>query len=261
MRSTPLRPLSAPGLIRPSRKTLPQNLGHDFVSDLPMRALSALVFSTAVLVIPSLKAQSATGGDTATAPASASPVTPAGATSSTSTPTSTPSSPSTPAVSHRSSVPGLGSFTFEPSAAEKKHAEALAKAEQEAEEEKPRNGIVRLPNYEVKEDRPPVFTKQQLDTAKGLRADAVKKYISSAQEALNFARLPSWLGGMSNEDIAMDMYHDQLRLDTRRDLLHEASQLQAAGDSDSANELRQQSQDLYLRPQAPPAPPTAGVSH
>jgi hypothetical protein len=154
----------------------------------------------------------------------------------------------------------LGSFTFEPSAAEKKRAEEQAKAELEAEEEKPRNGIVRLPTYQVTEDRPPVFTKKQLDTAKGLRADAVKKYISPAQEALNFVRLPSWLGGMSNEEIAMDMYHDQLRLDTRRDLLHEASQLQAAGDNDSANELRLQSQDLYLRPQTAPTIPTAGVS-
>jgi hypothetical protein len=220
-----------------------------------MRALSALVFSTAVLAIPSIKAQSAPASDTSvntSAPA---------ATTTPSAPVPTNAATPAPAAPHRSSVPGLGNFSFEPSAAEKKHAEELAKAELEVEEEKPRNGIVRLPGYQVNEDRPPVFTKQQLDTAEGLRADAVKKYISSAQEALNFVRLPSWLGGMSNEDIAMDMYHDQLRLDTRRDLLHEASQLQSAGDNDSATELRQQSQDLYLRPQDVPSAPNANLNH
>lgn len=157
-------------------------------------------------------------------------------------------------MAHRSSVPGLGGFSFEPSAAEKKRATEQAKAEQEAEEEKPRNAIVRLPTYEIQGDRPAVFTKSQLDTKKGLGADAVKKYLSSTQQALNFVHLPSWLGGVSNEELGIEMYHEQLRLDTRSDLLHQASQLQSAGDLDSANELREQSQDLYLRPHDPAQP-------
>ena len=227
-----------------------------------MRAFPAFVFASVVLGFSFVRAQvaSAPGDASAAAPASPTAATPTATPATAQTGSSSATSPQA-ASSHRSSVPGLGSFTFEPSAAEKKHAEEQAKAELEVEEEKPRNGIVRLPTYQVNEDRPPVFTKKQLDTAKGLRADAVKKYISPAQEALNFVRLPSWLGGMSNEDIAMDMYHDQLRLDTRRDLLHEASQLQAAGDNDSADELRLQSQDLYLRPQSLPSVPSTGVSH
>lgn len=115
------------------------------------------------------------------------------------------------------------------------------------EEEKPRNGIVRLPGFEVQGERPPIFRKQ-LDTEKGVAAKAVKQYMSSTQQALNFVHLPSWLGGMSDEQLALEMYHEQLRLDTHTDLLHQAAQLQAAGDLDSAKDLREQSTDLYIRP-------------
>lgn len=214
-----------------------------------MRALSALVFSTVVFAAVSLRAQTASTSET---PSNAGPTDTSGtAPGAPSAPATTAASNDTTAAAHRSIVPGLGGFSFEPTAAEKKRAADQAKAEQEAEEEKPRNAIVRLPTYEIQGDRPAVFTKSQLDTNKGLGADAVKKYLSSTQQALNFVHLPSWLGGMSNEQLGIEMYHEQLRLDTRNDLLHQASQLQAAGDLDSANELREQSQDMYLRPHDP----------
>ena len=64
------------------------------------------------------------------------------------------------------------------------------KAEEEAADlrdtDKPKNGIVRLEKYVVREERPPIFTERQINTKKGLTSIAMRRYISDADRALNF---------------------------------------------------------------------------
>ena len=62
--------------------------------------------------------------------------------------------------------------------------------------DKPKNTIVRLPKFMVREAKPPVFTERAIYTEKGLTDIAMRRYISDVDRALNLASLP-FIGRLS----------------------------------------------------------------
>lgn len=91
--------------------------------------------------------------------------------------------------------------------------------------DKPRNQIIRLPDYVVREKRPPVFRERDINTAKGLAALAKKRYFSETAQALNRFTIP--LFGMGQEAYASMMLAEQERLDNMASLKSTAADLKA----------------------------------
>lgn len=128
-------------------------------------------------------------------------------------------------------------------------AEELAKkAEEEAadlrDSDKPKNGIVRLEKYVVREERPPIFTERQINTKKGLTAIAMRRYISDADRALNRWTLP--LFGSSAESRALFMYAEDERLKNMSDLADNANMIMKS-DSNAGAAAKDAVQKTYLR--------------
>ncbi|MBS0663204.1 MAG: hypothetical protein JSR48_08050 [Verrucomicrobia bacterium] len=104
-------------------------------------------------------------------------------------------------------------------------------------EDKPRNGIIRLPDYVVREKRPPVFKEKDLATT-GRKTDlGMKRYAG-----LNFGPFASL-----NRPIALAMYQEQERLDNMSDLADDAQTARRSGDKQTANFIMKQSQETYMR--------------
>ena len=128
-------------------------------------------------------------------------------------------------------------------------AEELAKkAEEEAADlrdtDKPKNGIVRLEKYVVREERPPIFTERQINTKKGLTALAMRRYISDADRALNRWTLP--LFGSSAESRALFMYGEDERLKNMSDLADNANMIMKS-DSTAGAAAKTEVQKTYMR--------------
>jgi len=104
--------------------------------------------------------------------------------------------------------------------------------------DKPRNGIVRLEKYIVREKRPAIFRENDITTAAG-KAD------------LGMKRNAGLLGGNLlglNNPIALQMYREQERLDNMAELADQAKSAKRSGDDAAAAYILKQSQDTYLRP-------------
>jgi hypothetical protein len=84
------------------------------------------------------------------------------------------------------------------------------KTAEEEEADAPKNGIVRLPEYVVQGERPPVFREKDVNTQKGLGEIAVKRFFGEAGKALNAYHLP--LFGMSKEQYALMLYEQEQRV-------------------------------------------------
>lgn len=110
--------------------------------------------------------------------------------------------------------------------------------------DKPRNKIIRLPDYVVKEKKPPVFTEREISTDKGLSEIALRRYFSEAGLALNSFTLP--LIGMGKEAYAKMLYAEDERLKNISDLNETARDISLI-DKDSAKEIKQATQDTYGR--------------
>ncbi len=89
--------------------------------------------------------------------------------------------------------------------------------------DKPRNQIIRLPDYVVREKRPPVFRERDINTTKGLAALAKKRYFSETAQALNRFTIP--LFGLGQDAYASMMLADQERLDNMASLKATAADL------------------------------------
>ncbi len=110
--------------------------------------------------------------------------------------------------------------------------------------DKPRNNIIRLPKYIVREATPPVFTERAINTQKGLTAIAMSRYISETDRALNRFTIP--LFGTSAEKRAMTMYAEDERLNNMAEMKDTA---RAAAQSDPAqgSYILRESQKTYMR--------------
>ncbi len=78
------------------------------------------------------------------------------------------------------------------------------------ETDKPKNGIVRLPNNIVRDSRPPVFRERDINTQQGMANIAMKKYSTEASRALNTFTIP--LFGQTQEQRALSQYAEDERL-------------------------------------------------
>jgi hypothetical protein len=110
--------------------------------------------------------------------------------------------------------------------------------------DKPKNTIVRLPKYIVREAKPVIFSERAIHTAKGLTEIAMKRYITETDRVLNRFRIP--ILTMTNEERALAMYAEDERLKNMGELRENAT---AAGMSDAASGtyIRREADKTFLR--------------
>lgn len=130
--------------------------------------------------------------------------------------------------------------------------ESEKEKEEKAELDKPKNGIVRLPEVVVRGERPPIFNEREINTDKGLQEIAVKRYFSGAAQALNSKHIP--LIGKSNEAIAMAMWAEDERLRKMTDFQERADMLATLGEDEESEETRKMIQEATARDTTMPAP-------
>lgn len=118
------------------------------------------------------------------------------------------------------------------------------KAAEEEEADAPKNGIVRLPEYVVQGERPPVFREKDVNTQKGLGEIAVKRFFGEAGKALNAYHLP--LFGMSKEQYALMLYEQEERLKNMKDASDKVSLLRES-DPIAAEQLKREVDQTFIR--------------
>jgi hypothetical protein len=111
--------------------------------------------------------------------------------------------------------------------------------------DKPRNGIIRLPKYIVREPPPPIFKEREVNTKKGLEAIAMKRYLTETDRVLNRLTLP--LFGSSAEARAMAMYAEDERLKNMSDM-REQTRMMMLTDPAAAKTIKQQADSTFNRP-------------
>jgi hypothetical protein len=154
------------------------------------------------------------------------------------------------AISPELSAALAAGVKFEAPPAEKKQAEAVESEEEETdlrEVDRPRNSIIRLPKYIVEGERPPVFRERDIHTEKGLADLAIKRYLSTVHTNLNRYHLPSMLGGISSEELALQMYREQERLRNMQEFDERVYLYRATGDDRSATQLKKDSDATFMR--------------
>jgi len=117
--------------------------------------------------------------------------------------------------------------------------------------DRPQNQIIRLPDYVVREKKPPVFRERDLYNPSGLAALAALRYLSETSQALNRFRIP--LIGNADKAYALARYEEDERLRNRRELTETALDvglLQASDAEGAAAEtaLRRLIRDTTTRP-------------
>lgn len=110
--------------------------------------------------------------------------------------------------------------------------------------DKPKNTIVRLPDYIVQEKKPAVFTERTISTEKGLTDIAVRRYISDLDQALNRFTLPFF--GSSYKARAMTMYQEDERLRNMADL-NAAAEGASKSDPAAGAYIRRETQETFMR--------------
>jgi len=89
--------------------------------------------------------------------------------------------------------------------------------------DQPKNQILRLPDYVVREKKSPVLRERDIHSPSGLAALAARRYLSETGQALNRFRLPLFGGGA--QAYALARYEEDERLRNIRDLSDTASDL------------------------------------
>ena len=119
------------------------------------------------------------------------------------------------------------------------------KTEEEILAEEPKNGIVRLPQIVVEGKRPPVFSERQINTDKGLKELAVKRYYSGAGAALNPTDIPFF--GKLAEQTAIQMWEEDERLRRMAEFEEHADTMAILGDEEESEEVRKLARDATAR--------------
>jgi len=112
------------------------------------------------------------------------------------------------------------------------------------ETDKPKNGIIRLPDFVVQEKKPAVFRERDVYTKKGLGDLAYRRYISDADRALNRYTIP--LFGTSAEARALAMYAEDERLRNMSNL-NDAASTVSKSDAAAGAYIRREAQKTYMR--------------
>jgi len=133
-----------------------------------------------------------------------------------------------------------------PKFAPKKPEDNAPAADAPADTDQPKNGIIRLPKYQVWGERSPVFTERNSYTREGLEAIAIKRYLSDWDtKVLDRWHIPFL--SMSNGDRALQMYYQDERLANIKDLNEEADTISKTGDPAEGEFIRKATQDTYMR--------------
>lgn len=109
--------------------------------------------------------------------------------------------------------------------------------------DKPRNKIIRLPEYVVRQDKAPIFRERDINTKAGLQKLAMKRYFSETSLALNKLRIPLF-GDI--EEYALMLYQQDERLKNMSELNETADDLDRV-DPENAEEIRKATRDTYDR--------------
>ncbi len=112
------------------------------------------------------------------------------------------------------------------------------------ETDKPKNGIVRLPNYVVRDSRPPVFRERDINTQQGMANIAMKKYSTEASRALNRFTIPIF--GQTQEQRALAQYAEDERLKNITDL-NDAAGMVSARDKEQGAYIKRDIQATTMR--------------
>lgn len=110
--------------------------------------------------------------------------------------------------------------------------------------DKPKNTIIRLPQYIVREPTSPVLNERAVHTDKGLADLAVRRYISDADRALNRFTLP--LFGRSVQERALAMYAEEERLHNMAELADNAAMVSTT-DKAAGTYVKREAEKTYLR--------------
>jgi hypothetical protein len=108
--------------------------------------------------------------------------------------------------------------------------------------DKPKNGIIRLPTYVVRDSRPPIFRTRDLYTSDTLLELTMKKHpglLFGNFMGLNAAAIPG--------SPAYRMLLDDQRQDGMADLFDTAHAMAQGGDHAEGEYILQQSQSMYMR--------------
>ncbi len=112
------------------------------------------------------------------------------------------------------------------------------------ETDKPRNGIIRLPKYTVRERKPPVFRERDVYTNQGFADLAKRRYLTPTYRMLNNAYIPFLTA--SPEQHALAMYAEDERLNNISDL-HDAARTVSRSDPNDGEYIKRVSDQTYMR--------------
>lgn len=110
--------------------------------------------------------------------------------------------------------------------------------------DKPRNTIIRLPRYTVRERKPPVFRERDIHTSAGFAELARRRYLTPTYRLLNSVYIPFLSASPTQHALAM--YAEDERLANIADIEDDAQTIERA-DPDKASYIRRVSNDTYLR--------------
>jgi len=119
------------------------------------------------------------------------------------------------------------------------------------ETDKPKNTIVRLPKYVVREAKPPIFRDRDINTKKGLAAIAMRRYLTETDRALNRFTIPLFApfsinGGTANEERALAMYDEDERLKNMSDVADQNNMVMKS-DPSAGTKFKGQAQSTFMR--------------
>ena len=104
--------------------------------------------------------------------------------------------------------------------------------------DKPKNGIIRLPKYVVKEPKPPVFRERDLHSRSEMTDIGLRRYLG-----LNIGNF----GGL-NRPVSLLMYQEQERLNNIADLKEDAKNAKRSGDSAASDYIMRENNRVNYRP-------------
>jgi len=110
--------------------------------------------------------------------------------------------------------------------------------------DKPKNTIIRLPDYVVREAKPPVFRERDINTQQGLANIALRRYGTEASRALNRFTIPIF--GQTQEARALAMYAEDERLKNITEL-NDAAAMVSARDKAQGAYIKRDIQNTTMR--------------
>lgn len=110
--------------------------------------------------------------------------------------------------------------------------------------DKPRNGIIRLEKFIVREAKPPVFRERDINTSAGIAAIAMRRYVSETGLALNRYTLP--IIGSALKAYTLQRYADDERLKNMADL-SDAANTASRSDAAAGTYINRESEKTYMR--------------